>query len=70
MPANAARLTAPLLLVAGTNDPTQHGRDYIFNHAPAHPLNRYVTVTADHLGTPAAGREAVIAWLKDIMAKR
>ncbi len=63
MPANAARLTAPLLYVTASNDPTQRGRDYIFARVPAHPLNRYVTVNADHIGTPAAAREAVLSWL-------
>jgi len=68
MPANAARLTAPLLYVSATNDPTQRDREYIFARAPAHPLNRYVTVNADHIGTPAAAREAVMSWLKELVA--
>jgi pimeloyl-ACP methyl ester carboxylesterase len=69
MPANAARLTAPLLIVAGTGDPTQRGPDYIFAKAPADRLNRYVAVNSDHLGTPAAAREAVIAWLNEVAAR-
>ncbi len=68
MPANAARLTAPLLYVAATNDPTQRGRGYIFDRAPAHPLNRYVTVTSDHVGTPAVSADIVTSWLKEIVA--
>ncbi len=64
MPANAARLTAPLLYVAATNDPTQRGRGYIFDRAPANPLNRYVTVNSDHIGTPAVSQEIVLDWLK------
>jgi pimeloyl-ACP methyl ester carboxylesterase len=66
LPANASRLTAPLLYVAGTEDRTQRGPGYVFDHAPKNPLNRYVTVHSDHRGTPAAGREAVIEWLKEL----
>jgi pimeloyl-ACP methyl ester carboxylesterase len=64
MPINAARLTAPLLCVAGSDDPIQRGRDYLFVKAPAHPLNRYVTVRASHFGTSAAAAEMVVGWLK------
>lgn len=64
MPANAARLTAPLLYVAAENDPSQRGRRYIFDRAPKHPLNRYITVVADHVGVPAVSHEIVVSWLK------
>jgi pimeloyl-ACP methyl ester carboxylesterase len=67
MPGNAARLKAPLLLVAGTQDRSQRGKDYIFGRAPVHAMNRYVTVNAGHRETPAAGRNAVLAWLSDLM---
>ncbi|MBC7951966.1 MAG: alpha/beta hydrolase [Rhodospirillaceae bacterium] len=66
MPANAAKLTAPLLWVAGDNDKTQFGPGYAFAKAPPHPLNRYVTVSADHGGTPDAGRDAIVDWLKEL----
>ena len=69
MPANAARLTAPLLYVVGTGDPLQRGTDEIFAKAPPHPLNRYVTVNAGHFDTSAAAGPAVVAWLKEL-AKR
>jgi pimeloyl-ACP methyl ester carboxylesterase len=66
-PANAAHLRAPLLWVAGTSDPSQKdGPDFAFAKAPANPLNKYVKVSADHLGTPDASREAVLTWLKDL----
>jgi pimeloyl-ACP methyl ester carboxylesterase len=68
LPANAAKLTAPLLYVAGNNDPTQRGRGYIFDRVPAHPLNRYVTVASDHIGTPAASQTIVVNWLKELAA--
>jgi pimeloyl-ACP methyl ester carboxylesterase len=66
MPANAAKLTAPLLWVAGNADPSQLGPDYAFAKAPPNPLNRYVTVTASHLTTPDAAKEAVLAWLREL----
>ena len=59
----SARLSAPLLYVAASNDPTQRGRGYIFDRAPQNPLNRYVTVNSDHIGTPAAAQEIVLNWL-------
>ena len=65
--ANAAKLKTPLLWVAGTSDPSQKdGPDFAFAKAPPNAFNRYVKVAADHLGTPDASREAVLAWLKDL----
>jgi esterase/lipase len=64
MPENAGRLTAPLLLVSGNNDPTQRNADNIFAHVPFDPRNKHATVEADHLGTPAASAPAVLSWLK------
>lgn len=66
MPANAARLTAPLLYVSAEGDPSQRGRGYIFDRAPKHPLNRYVTVVADHVGVPAVSHDTVLGWLKQL----
>ena len=63
---STSRLREPLLWVAGTADRSQPGPAYAFSHAPANPLNRYVTVSADHLGTPTAAREAVLAWLGEL----
>jgi pimeloyl-ACP methyl ester carboxylesterase len=63
---NTSRLRGPLLWVAGAADRSQPGPAYAFSHAPANPLNRYVTVSADHLGTPTAAREAVLAWLAEL----
>jgi len=63
---NTSRLREPLLWVAGTADHSQPGPGYAFSHAPANPLNRYVTVSADHLGTPTAAREAVLAWMQEL----
>jgi esterase/lipase len=69
MPANAAKLTAPLLMISGRLDETQRGAYAIFQAAPANPLNRFVSVEAGHMGTPAAGREAMVEWLKQLAAK-
>jgi pimeloyl-ACP methyl ester carboxylesterase len=67
IPANVAKLTAPLLWIAGSEDPTQRGaKDYAFAKAPPNPLNRFVEVDANHLDTPDAGKDAILAWLKDL----
>lgn len=69
MPTNAARLKSPLLVVSGTNDPTQRGARAIFARAPSHPLNRFVSVDATHRGTPAAGREAMLSWIRELATR-
>lgn len=66
LPANAARLSAPLLYIAGSNDPTQPGPDYAFAKAPPNPLDRYVTVSSGHFNTPDAATGAVLAWLEEL----
>ncbi len=63
---NISRLRAPLLWVSGTADRSQSGLEYAFMEAPTNPLNRYIIVAADHLGTPTAAREAVLAWLREL----
>ena len=69
MPANAAKLTAPLLMISGRLDDTQRGAYGIFQAAPVNPLNRFVSVESHHMGTPSAGREAMMAWLKELSAR-
>jgi pimeloyl-ACP methyl ester carboxylesterase len=64
MPDNAARLKAPLLYVVGGADPLQRGPDEIFAKAPSQPLNRYVSVQADHFDTSAAASTTVVEWLR------
>jgi esterase/lipase len=63
--ANAARVQVPLLWIAGDSDPTQLGPGYAFASA-RNPKNRYVTVSADHLGTPAASSSAILEWLMQL----
>lgn len=72
MPAAARKLTAPLLWVAGSRDAMvmNLGPDYAFALAPNRGLNRYAVVDADHMGTPDAAKEVVLAWLKRVLAKR
>ncbi|MGO8917099.1 MAG: alpha/beta hydrolase [Stellaceae bacterium] len=66
IPANAAKLTAPLLWLAGSNDPTQLGPDYAFAKAPSNPLNRYVVLPSGHFNAADAAAEPVLAWLKEL----
>jgi len=66
MLANTMQLREPVLWVAGTQDRSQVGPTFAFDRAPANPLNRYVTVNSDHLGTPSASREATLVWLKEL----
>jgi pimeloyl-ACP methyl ester carboxylesterase len=68
MPANAARLRAPLLMVAGTLD--MYTLEYAaraYDRAPGYALNRFVQVGADHNGTVPAGMPAVLDWLASLM---
>lgn len=69
MPLSAPRLSAPLLWVSGDRDKSQQSAAAIFAKAPADPLNRHVTVSADHMDTPDAGTEAVLTWLRDVAAR-
>jgi pimeloyl-ACP methyl ester carboxylesterase len=69
MPANAARLKAPLLYVVGSDDPLQRGPDEIFAKAPPHPLNRCVTVRAGHFDTSEAAAGPVVEWLRQLVQR-
>ncbi|MBV9221411.1 MAG: alpha/beta hydrolase [Methylobacteriaceae bacterium] len=69
IPDNVVKLSAPLLWVAGTDDPTQQGgQAYAFARAPPNPLNRYVEVKSNHRGTADAAKQAVLTWLKELAA--
>ena len=68
MPANAARLRSPLLLIAGTQDPgIRQYEARAYEMASNHPLNRFVQVDSDHNGTLQAGMTAVLDWLAGLM---
>jgi len=60
--ANVGKLTVPILWVAGDGDPTQGSAAVVFHMAPPNPLNRFVTVHSNHLGTP----DAALAWLAQL----
>jgi pimeloyl-ACP methyl ester carboxylesterase len=67
IPKNAAKLSIPLLWVAGKDDPTQSGGlDYAFAKAKGNALSRYVVVDGGHNTTPEAGGEAVATWLAQV----
>jgi dienelactone hydrolase len=71
IPTNTAKLKAPVLWIAGDSDPTQRaGKAFAFNGAPADSMNRYVTVPANHIQTPDAGRGATLAWLAELAKQR
>ena len=63
---NLAKLSVPILWVAGDRDPTQGSASMLFGMVPAHPLNRLVTVRSNHIGTPDAGADAALVWLADL----
>lgn len=72
IPTSMSRIShpVPLLWLIGTNDPLYaSGPAYAYDRAPQHHLSRYVVVSADHAGTPSAGREQIIDWLKTIAAQ-
>jgi pimeloyl-ACP methyl ester carboxylesterase len=70
LPMTVAKLRAPLLWISGDRDPTQRGiRGYAFDKAPPNPLNRFVTVEANHIGVLDAGGDAVLDWLAALKAR-
>jgi pimeloyl-ACP methyl ester carboxylesterase len=67
IPKNAAKLTIPLLWVAGRADPTQAGGPtYAFAKARENSLSRYVAVDGGHNNTPDAAGDAALGWLADL----
>lgn len=69
MPTSASRIPRPLplLWVVGTQDPLYaSGPAYAYDKAPAHPLSRYLVVEANHVQTPAEGKDQIIAWLQTL----
>jgi pimeloyl-ACP methyl ester carboxylesterase len=67
---NVARLRAPLLWVAASEDSGEERVEKdIFAVAPANPLNRFATVPGGALGAPSASKADVLAWLKELAAE-
>lgn len=62
------KITAPILWVAGTDDPGQSTATERMKAAPLHPLNAFVMVKADHFATPDEAVKETIAWLDRLSA--
>jgi esterase/lipase len=60
------KLGPPLLWIAGTGDPTQSAARSVFGAARKNALSSFVEVDADHVSTPDASADAIIAWLKTL----
>lgn len=68
IPVTVAKLTAPLLWIAGDADPTQRGgKAYAFDKTPTNFMNRYIVVSTTHLETPDAECTATLVWLTDLI---
>ncbi|WP_228720841.1 alpha/beta fold hydrolase [Nitrogeniibacter mangrovi] len=68
-PENTRRLApeVPMLWVVGHGDPAARlGMDYAFARTPAHRLDRYARIAADHATTPQAGAAHVMDWLRTL----
>ncbi|HVI50238.1 MAG TPA: alpha/beta hydrolase [Candidatus Sulfotelmatobacter sp.] len=67
MSENAVHQSAPVLIVVGDRDRMATlGQDYLFNRLPPNNFNRYLSVEADHLGTPSAAQDGIIAWVNEV----
>jgi pimeloyl-ACP methyl ester carboxylesterase len=64
------KFTAPILWVAGTQDPGQRNAPDRYKYAAANPLNAFVTVEADHFATPDVGVNEMIKWLDRLAAAK
>jgi pimeloyl-ACP methyl ester carboxylesterase len=70
LPDNVARLKAPLMWVAGSDEAGDEAGDKeLFARAPANSLSRFDTVAGGRLGAPSAAKADVLAWLKELAAK-
>jgi dienelactone hydrolase len=67
---SVSKITAPILWVSASADPlTMHAVPVMLS-APKHPLNRHVTIKTTHRGAPMASRREVLAWLKELAARK
>jgi pimeloyl-ACP methyl ester carboxylesterase len=62
------KLSAPILWVAGSEDPGQRNAPERYSHAAANPLNAFVTVAADHFATPDVAVASMVKWLDTLKA--
>lgn len=63
------KLTAPILWVAGTEDPGQRNAADRYKYAAPNPMNVMVTVTADHFATPDVAVGDMLKWLDALKTK-
>jgi len=73
IPSNARKWkkNIPFLWVVGKSDPMYaRGEVYAFKKVPANSANQYIVVDADHMGTPDAGKDQVVAWIQKIADAR
>jgi pimeloyl-ACP methyl ester carboxylesterase len=69
MDAQAPRLPAsiPLLMIVGDRDPAYgHARTSWYAPAAKNPYSRYLTVSADHVATPAVASRQIIDWINGL----
>jgi pimeloyl-ACP methyl ester carboxylesterase len=71
MPKMAQRIVVPFLWTVGNQDANMlnRGSAYAFERAKPNTLSRYVTVDADHMGTPEASREEAVRWLGAVFSE-
>lgn len=67
--ASLPQVRVPVIWVAGTQDPSQDQAQALFGRLPVNPRSRFIQVTSTHLGTPQAGANAVLDWLKTLPAR-
>jgi pimeloyl-ACP methyl ester carboxylesterase len=61
----------PLLWVVGRSDPMYaRGEVYAYKKFPANTENQYIVVDADHMGTPDAAKDQVVAWMQKVAGAR
>ena len=67
MSVTAPRIPArvPVFVAIGDRDPLYANiRGYFIDRLPANPGHAFVQLSADHLSTPSAAEDALVAWLR------
>jgi pimeloyl-ACP methyl ester carboxylesterase len=66
---NVAKVGAPLLWVAASDEASADASRDLFARAPANPRSRFVSEAGGRLGAPEAAKADVLAWLKSLDAQ-
>jgi pimeloyl-ACP methyl ester carboxylesterase len=68
MPASAAKLSAPLLWIIGSNDLlAARGAAYAYDKAPPDPRSRYIVVEGgEHTTVAKSAADQIVAWLNGV----